>query len=179
MINTNNSKIGDFVFVPVTTGEPTSSAIATAVATAVATVINSIRKGQPNPNDWKGWNQLDQREQKPIGTSVTGWIIKDGQSIQNEALNILSYIQEFGFNNVIGYNKFWNRNITIDDLYNKLTRGGYIQEANQIKQIFNKPNPIANLFQPSNSNQSGISPIFLLAIVGGAIFLFTRKKRKK
>ena len=165
MINTNNSKIGDFVFVPVTTGEPTSSAIATAVATAVATVINSIRKGQPNPNDWKGWNQLDQREQKPIGTSVTGWIIKDGQSIQNEALNILSYIQEFGFNNVIGYNK--------------LTRGGYIQEANQIKQIFNKPNPIANLFQPSNSNQSGISPIFLLAIVGGAIFLFTRKKRKK
>ena len=39
-------------------------------------------------------------------------------------------------------------------------------------------NTITNLFQPSGSNKSGISPIFLLAIVGGAIFLFTRKKRK-
>jgi hypothetical protein len=39
-------------------------------------------------------------------------------------------------------------------------------------------NTITNLFQPLGSNKSGISPIFLLAIVGGAIFLFTRKKRK-
>ena len=39
-------------------------------------------------------------------------------------------------------------------------------------------NTITNLFQPSGSNKSGISPIFLLAIVGGAIFLFTRKKKK-
>lgn len=174
----NNSKIGDFVFVPVTTGEPTSSAVATAVATAIATVMNSIRKGRPNPNDWQGWNALDQKEQKPIGTSVTGWIIKDGQSIQNEALNILSYIREFGFNNVLGYNRFWNREITKEDLFRKLERGGYIQEAQELKQILNTPQPITNLFQPSGSNQSGISPIFLLAIVGGAIFLFTRKKKK-
>jgi len=37
---------------------------------------------------------------------------------------------------------------------------------------------ITNLFQPSGSNQAGISPIFLLAIVGGGIFLLTRKKKK-
>ena len=124
--------IGDLKVIPITTGEPTSTAIATVVATAVATIIDSINKGKPNPNDWMGWNALDSRLGYPLGTQVTGWIIQDGDSIQNEALNILQYIRAYGTNAVLGYNSHWGRSITAQDIANKLRRGGYASEADQL-----------------------------------------------
>jgi hypothetical protein len=173
----NSNSIGDFVFIPVNTGDPTSSAIATGVATAIATVMNSINKGKPNPNDWKGWNQLDQKMGYPIGTNVTGWIIKDGQSIQNEALNILQYVREFGFGNVLGYNSYWNKTITEQDLVNKLNRGGYVQEAQQLMQALKPANPISNLLSPSGNTPVSTSKLLLYGgIILGVILLLKNKQ---
>lgn len=145
------ANIGDFKFIPITTGEPTSTAVATVVATAVATIIDSINKGKPNPNDWMGWNALDSQEGLPIGTQVTGWIIHDGDSIQNESLNILQYIRAYGTNAVLGYNSHWGRTITAQDIANKLRRGGYVEEANQL--IASQPDQqIQNIQQTLKNN---------------------------
>ena len=102
------------------------------VTSAIPFIIAAINRGKPNPNDWQGWNALDSQMGFPIGTNVTGWIIKDGDSIQNEALNILQYIRAYGTNNVLTYNSHWNKTITAQDLANKLRRGGYENEANQL-----------------------------------------------
>ena len=60
------------------------------VLAAIPFIISAINRGKPNPNDWQGWNALDSKNRQPIGTSVVYWILNDGDSIQNEALNILS-----------------------------------------------------------------------------------------
>lgn len=174
----NSNSIGDFVFVPITTGEPTSTAIATGVATVFATIMNSINKGKPNPNDWKGWNQLDQKNGMPIGTNVTGWIIKDGDSIQNEALNILQYVREFGFNNVLGYNSYWNKTITDQDLINKLNRGGYYQEAQQLMQVLKPANPIQAATNALTNVTKSTSSLLLYLGIGLGLFLIFKKKKK-
>ena len=51
------------------------------VTSAIPFIIAAINRGKPNPNDWQGWNALDSQMGFPIGTNVTGWIIKDGDSI--------------------------------------------------------------------------------------------------
>lgn len=161
------SKIGDLKFTPIVTGDPMSSGIATLAATAVATIIDSINKGRPNPNDWMGWNALDNQMGYPIGTNVTGWILQDGDSIQNEALNILQYIRQYGTNNVLTYNSHWNKTITVQDIADKLSRGGYQNEANQL--FASSPvQDITNTF-------SSTSNLLLYAGIGLAIILLIKK----
>jgi len=170
----NKNTIGDFVPVPVITAEPISSLIATAVASTIATIINSINKGKPNPNDWQGWVSLDKKNGQPIGTNVITWIIKDGQSIENEALNILQYIRNYGTQDVLTYNSYYNRTITADDLADKLRRGGYVNEANQLIQQMQTPvNNASNIL--SNVTKSTSSLLLYLGI-GLGLFLILKKK---
>ena len=158
--------IGDLKFVPIITGDPISSAIATAAATTVASIIDSINKGKPNPNDWIGWNELDNKKGFPIGTNAVSWILNDGQSIQNEALNILQYIQNYGYNNVLTYNSYYQKTITANDLANKLRRGGYVNEANQLLQPPTSVQSVTNVLS-NNKNlllYGGIALAILLLI---------------
>ena len=170
----NKNTIGDFVFVPVVTGDPISSGISTAVASAVATIINSINKGKPNPNDWQGWNALDNKNRQPTGTSVIHWIINDGDSIQNEALNILQYITNYGTNNVLGYSQFYNKTITIQDIANKLERGGYVNEANMLLQQNTQQQPVDQAVQAVKKIST--SNWILYGGIALALFLILKKK---
>ena len=177
----NKNTIGDFVFVPVVTGDPISSGISTAVASAVATIINSINKGKPNPNDWKGWNDLDNKNRQPTGTSVVHWIINDGDSIQNEALNILQYITNYGTNNVLGYSQFYNKTITVQDIANKLQRGGYVNEANMLLQQNTDQQPMDQAVQAVNKTGQAVKSIgtanwILYGGIALALFLILKKK---
>lgn len=138
-------------------------------AEVIPIIITSINKGKPNPNDWMGWNALDSQNGYPIGTQVTGWIIKDGQSVHNEALNILQYIQNYGTANVLGYNAHWGRSITENDIANKLKRGGYVNEANQLLSA-NKTQAIDNVQQTLQKNNW-----LLYAGLGLTIFILLRK----
>ena len=73
-----------------------------AALSAIPAIITAIRRNNmPNPNDWQGWNAQDARLRYPYGTSVINWIINDGDSIQNEALNILQWIQTYGLKPVL------------------------------------------------------------------------------
>jgi len=141
------------------------------VTSAIPFIIAAINRGKPNPNDWQGWNALDSQMGFPIGTNVTGWIIKDGDSIQNEALNILQYIRAYGTNNVLTYNIHWNRTITAQDLANKLRRGGYENEANQLLTQATAPQVVKNV------QQTILKSNFLLyaGIALGLILIFKKK----
>lgn len=146
------------------------------VLTAIPFIMSAISRGKPSPNDWQGWVALDSKNGQPIGTNAITWIIKDGQSIQNEALNILQYIRNYGTQDVLTYNSYYNRTITAEDLANKLRRGGYENEAKQLIQQVQVPaqvqaasNVITNLTK---------SPSRLLLYIGIGIGLFLILKNK-
>ena len=140
----------------------------------------SLFKNKPNPNDWMGWDALDVNIGAPIGTNALQWVILDGDSVQNEALNIVSYIKANGTKNLLGFSKWFNRNITINDIADKLARGGFIEEANYIK-LQNLPvvvepqktsTPIAN-----TPTQSKINIWVTLGLFGAGLFLISKMKK--
>jgi hypothetical protein len=131
-------------------------------------IIAAINRGKPNPNDWMGWNDLDGKNGYPIGTNAVSWIINDGQSIQNEALNILQYINNYGYNNVLTYNSYYQKTITAQDLANKLRRGGYVNEANQ---LLTPPTPVQNVTNILSNNKN----LLLYGGIALAILLIIKK----
>jgi len=162
----DNGKIGFGEATLVTGGAalPITAIIDIAVA-AIPFIISLIgKKGQPNPNDWKGWNALDSKN----------WIINDGDSIQNEALNILQYINNYGTNNVLGYNSFYNKTITVQDIANKLQRGGYVNEANMLVQQNTEQQPVDQAVQAVKKIST--ANWILYGGIALALFLILKKK---
>jgi len=105
-------------------------------------VISSLFSSKPNANDWQGWDEQDRANGQWDGSSVRGYVLNDGDSVQNEALNIVSYIKSKGIEKLVksGHpvtvqNLGW-RDVTIDEIANKLSRGGYGQEAVDIKNAY-------------------------------------------
>lgn len=153
--------------VPIVTGEPISSAIATVLATAFAS-WNDWFPGKANPNDWKGWNDND----------ATYWILTDGDSIENEALNILQFINAYGIDKVLVYNKSYNKTITFQDLVSKLRRGGYNKEADFIlTKISANTNPIQAVSNILSNVTKSTSSLLLYAGIGLGLFLILKKKK--
>jgi hypothetical protein len=163
------------------------------LAQLIPVLIKQIGKNKPNPNDWQGWNALDVQIGAPQGTNCINWVINDGDSIQNEALNILQYIKANGEDKVIGYNSHFNRTITMDDVADKLRRGGYVSEANQLQAEYKKK--VLAIAQAnakkntSSANPTGTSPtglstttkviigsVLLLTAIGVTIYIIKRKK---
>jgi len=158
---------------PVPAFDPISLGIQVVMA-AIPFIMNAINKGKPNPNDWQGWVALDSKNGQPIGTNVITWIIKDGQSIENEALNILQYIRNYGTQDVLTYNSYYDRTITAEDLANKLRRGGYVNEANQLIQQMQTP--VNNASNILTSVTKSTSSLLLYLGIGIGLFLILKKK---
>jgi hypothetical protein len=143
----------------------------------------SLFKNKPNPNDWMGWDALDVKIGAPIGTNALQWVILDGDSVQNEALNIVSYIKANGTKNLLGFSKWFNRNITINDIADKLARGGFIEEANYIK-LQNLPvvndvkEPVQTIKTITNTpTQSKMNIWITLGLFGAGLFLISKMKK--
>ena len=151
-----------------------------ALVLAQIDLMFSLFKNKPNPNDWMGWDALDVKIGAPIGTNVLQWVILDGDSVENEALNIVSYIKANGTKNLLGYSKWFNRTITINDIADKLARGGFIEEANYIKL---QNLPVVNAPQKTNTpisntpTQSKMNIWVTLALFGAGLFLITKMKK--
>jgi len=150
--------------------------------TAAATIWNfadSIfgHSNKANPNDWKGWDAQDRQKGIPVGNGAGYWVLNDGDSIPNEASNILSWIQANNINQVIGFNKIANRNVTFNDIINKLRKGGLNQEADILVQSQNT-NPIKKLLDAGTNatKTAGISPFIIIALIGAGAYYFTKKK---
>jgi len=143
----------------------------------------SLFKNKPNPNDWMGWDALDVKIGAPIGTNALQWVILDGDSVQNEALNIVSYIKANGTKNLLGFSKWFNRNITINDIADKLARGGFIEEANYIKLqnlpvVTNVTPPVQTITPITNTpTQSKMNIWVTLGLFGAGLFLITKMKK--
>ena len=146
------------------------------VLAAIPFIISAINRGKPNPNDWQGWVALDNKNNQPVGTSAITWIIKDGQSIQNEALNILQYIRNYGTQDVLTYNSYFNRTITAEDLANKLRRGGYENEAKQLIQQVQVPAPVQAASNILSNVTKSTSSLLLYLGIGLGLFLILKKK---
>jgi len=143
----------------------------------------SLFKNKPNPNDWMGWDALDVKIGAPIGTNALQWVILDGDSVQNEALNIVSYIKANGTKNLLGFSKWFNRTITINDIADKLARGGFIEEANYIK-LQNLPvvndvkEPVQTIKTITNTpTQSKMNIWVTLGLFGAGLFLISKMKK--
>jgi len=143
----------------------------------------SLFKNKPNPNDWMGWDALDVKIGAPIGTNALQWVILDGDSVQNEALNIVSYIKANGTKNLLGFSKWFNRTITINDIADKLARGGFIEEANYIKLqnlpvVTNVTPPVQTITPISNTpTQTKMNIWVTLGLFGAGLFLITKMKK--
>lgn len=138
--------------------------------------LSSLFSNRPNPNDWQGWNALDQKIGAPIGTNAINWIINDGDSVQNEALNIVSYINAYGLNTLLGYSTWFNRNITKEMIAGKLNKAGLTVQANEV--LNNTPRPVqaVNPLNPAapSTQQAGMNMIWTLALVGGGLFAISK-----
>ena len=137
---------------------------------AVSSLVN-LFANKPNPNDWQGWDASDVRINAPKGTNAINWIINDGDSVQNEALNLVRYIQANGTGNILGRSTWFNRTITIEDLADKLSRGGYGQEAAQLVQ------QSKGTFDVPGTQKAGMNIFVTLGIVGAGIYLLSKIKK--
>lgn len=175
----NNKNIGVPGAVTLATGGTLApvTLVVDVVLAAIPFIMSAINRGKPNPNDWQGWVALDSKNGQPIGTSAITWIIKDGQSIQNEALNILQYIRNYGTQDVLTYNSYFNRTITAEDLANKLRRGGYVNEANQLIQQVQVPAPVQAASNILSNVTKSTSSLLLYLGIGLGLFLILKKKK--
>ena len=133
--------------------------------------LTNLFSNKPNPNDWQGWDASDVRIKAPKGTNAINWIINDGDSVQNEALNLVRYIQANGTGNILGRSTWFNRTITIEDLADKLSRGGYGQEAAQLLQ------QSKGTFNVPGTTKAGMNIWVTLGLVGAGIFLISKMKK--
>lgn len=173
-----NNKIGftinDAANVAQSSGDP--------VAMAAGTVVNLLANlfgNKPNPNDWMGWGALDSKIGAPFGTNAQNWVINDGDSVQNEALNIVRWIEANGIESVINYSTWFKRNITLNDLQNKLSRAGYTREAQEFKTLAeNSPTIKRELINPNGggTTKAGMNIYITLALVAAGIYFVTKKK---
>jgi len=148
--------------------------------TAISSVLK-IFKGfgsVPNPNDWMGWERLETGVGQPVGTGAQTWVMMDGDDARNEAVNILSWIQNKGIETVLNqnwaiYNRF-GRYTTFQDLINKLQRSGFSNEAQMLTDSIKQQEQ-----EQKNQTMTGGTNMFVtLALVGAGIFAISKFAKK-
>lgn len=151
----------------------------------VANILSDIFSNRPNPNDWKGWETQEQSQGMPLGTSANFFTKYDGDSIQNEAINIINWIKQYGINTVVGYNS-WNKwTVTLEDIAAKIKRGGMEKEASDFIKASksSSKNNQTNKYtdqtgvNTQDSTQAGMNIYVTLGLVGVGIYLISRMKK--
>lgn len=154
-----------------------SGNLVAAGAQLVDTLISLFGKKDSPGDYWKAWDSIDQQYGNPRGAQVQHWILFDGDSVQNEGLNIVSYIQnnDPDLSITLGKNSTTLRDagryVTFDDLLEKLRRGGYASQADQLNEIYNSLQ-----VKPDSGSKAGTNMFVTLALVGAAAFLLLKKK---
>jgi hypothetical protein len=154
----------------------------------IANLVSNLFQNKPNPNDWVGWDKQDYGFGKTQGSTVRGYILGDGDSVQNEALNIVSYINAYGLDILTKGNpsattgdkrlakdgKSW-RDVTIAEIANKLQRGGYPQEAQAI--ITKNNNAVVDLITPGKTTQASSNMLLTIGLLGAGLFAISKMKK--
>ena len=151
--------------------------------------LSALFANKPSPNDWVGWDEQDRNLGQWEGSSVRGYVLNDGDSVQNEALNIVSYIKSKGIEKLVNsghpvtiQGQGW-RDVTIDEIIDKLSRGGYGSEASEIKNAYlaykSAYSSPSNLLTAGSaaSKTAGMNIFVTLAIAGAAIYAISKYKK--
>lgn len=144
--------------------------------------LTKLFENKPNPNDWQGWEAQERAQGMPLGTSANFFTKYDGDSIQNEGINIISWIKKYGIDTVTGYNS-WNKwTVSIDDIVAKLNRGGLDEESGTVKKILTNTGSDNNTQDNTQektleTKQAGMNIFVTLAFVGVGIFALTKLKK--
>lgn len=145
----------------------------------LVSLVTSLFAKKANPNDWQGWDAQDSAAGYPVGTQPANWILNDGDSAENEALNVVRYIQAKGAANVLRFNPILNKTVTIEDLAKKLNRTGFATEAAAIRESFKPASPLDFILPGSGAaattKQAGTNIWLTLAIAAGAVYLIAKK----
>lgn len=156
------------------------ASIATGNFAAAAAKIFSFLQNQPNPNDWLGWSAGDAKY----------WVKNDGDSVKNEGLNILSFINAHGFQDITDSDAYGVNRVTIADIAKKLIRGGFVNESKQLQDAYynlgdfpvvsseSGSNVPSTYVQPGPStNQASINKWVTYGLIGAALILVLKGKK--
>jgi hypothetical protein len=146
--------------------------------TAIASVLKIFQGfgSVPNPNDWMGWERLETGVGQPVGTGAQTWVMMDGDDVRNEAVNILSWIQNKGIETVLNENwaikNRFGRYTTFNDIINKLQRAGFTTEAQMLIDSQKQQE------KQGGTMTSGTNIFVTLALVGAGIFAVSKFAKK-
>jgi hypothetical protein len=163
--------------------------VVSTVASAIALLSNLVKSDHGTINDWQGWNaQMDKRG-LPHGTPANYLAKYDGDAgVDVEAVNMIQWIANNSLEEVLGYNAWNKQTVTIDDVVNKITRGGYPKEAQALKNAYYGIATPQSGGQPQGgqipagsdtgaTKTAGMNVFVTLALVGAAIFAITKMKK--
>lgn len=144
--------------------------------TAISSVLKMFNFGSvPDPNAWQGWGNLDRKGGFMLGTNAATWVLQDGDSVQNEAWNILKWIENYGIESIVNENSHikerFGKFITLNDLINKMRRGGYNNEASQLEEAIKEQE------KKSTPLTAGSNIMVTLALVGAGAFLISKMRK--
>jgi hypothetical protein len=165
---------------------------------AIAQQIFSLFGKRSDPTDYQRWDGLDQKDGNPKGLQAAYWATHDGDDAQNEASNVLAYIQ-MAPNNIQDMIKAAAQRLGMDErAFLGAMKAKLERFANVPPQIRNSTlDQFINLIKGitggggsgsgsgdgsgggsgSNTQTAGFSPLLILALIGaGAAFFLKRKK---
>lgn len=159
---------------------------------SIASGIFSLFGKRSNPNDYVGWDALDQQYRSPKGTQAAYWATRDGDDAQNEASNILSYIQ-MSPNNIKDMINAAKVSFGMDEksflaaLKSKLDRFANVPPEIRNTTLDQFINILKGIRGDSSTGEetdittpqtrtAKFSPLLILALIGAGAAFFLRKK---
>lgn len=137
------------------------------VAAANTVIAKIFSSGGPNPNDWKGWHS--------DGSDARYWVLQDGDSVPNEAVNIISYIRANGMATML-VSSSGVPAVTIAQIANKLSRGGFPNEA---KQFLNDGNALnKNTNNKPDTKTGSQNQLITFGLIGAGLFMVMNQKKR-
>lgn len=172
---------------------------------AVVNIAKNLFGGNPPNRYWVTWDKQDIKAGHNAGSALRGWTINDGDSVRNEAENILAYIGENGFKNffqsptlqIKNGSEKWAGNgwriPTVNEFLSKLERGGFSQEAAEMKRVFNNSSRTSSGTGSNNNSgnnriveideitgqpkRAGMNAVVTLGLVGAGLYLISNMKK--
>lgn len=140
------------------------------VNAATSAIDNIIKAGGPNPEDWKGW--------PPTGQDARDWVLRDGDSVHNEAVNILKFIKAYGMTPMLTSGAGIPA-VTPAQIAAKLTRGGFPAEAQEYLRMGNGTSGSGSGSGAPKPAQAGQNALITFGLIGAGLLLLKKGGQHK
>ncbi len=137
-----------------------------AAFSAIASIVSS---GGPNPNNWKGWHS--------DGSDARYWVLNDGDSVPNEAVNILSWIQNHGMSTML-VSSAGVPAVTPAQIAAKVSRGGFPQQAQTFLNSANSGALNTGGLPAGSTTTASSNKLITFGLIGAGVIFLANQKRK-